>query len=63
MTTKVQITNTGHLAVCVNVWEKSSPRDEGKNVERHDLKPGETTTDITVYSWVRGITIVETGEG
>lgn len=59
MTTHVKVTNSGHYPVVVNVWETDDPRTEGSNVGRLDLAPGETTPEIHVYSWRRGITILE----
>lgn len=63
MTTAIKITNTGHYPVVANVWETNTPRDEGQTVERHELKPGESTPDITIYNWRRGVTILEVDPG
>lgn len=61
MTTAVKIENTGTHDVKVNVWETSSPADEGKVVDSFDLKPGESTPSITIYSWRKGVTVLEMG--
>lgn len=63
MTTKVRIENTGHLPIVVNVWEAEAQHIEAKNIERYDLAPGEKTPDLTIWSWRRGVTILEAGAG
>lgn len=59
MTTSVKIVNDGHYPIVVNVFERSAPGTEGTNVEKHDLKPGETSPSITIYGWRRSINILE----
>lgn len=63
MTTSVKVLNDGHYPVVVNVVECERYRDEGKTVERHDLKPGETSPTITIYGWRRYINVLETAVG
>ena len=55
----VRILNNGPTSIVVNVWETDSPRSEGHNVERYDLRPGQTSQAIEVRSWSRGITVLE----
>lgn len=59
MTTHVKVTNSGHYHVVVNIWETDNPAKEGSHIERHDLAPGATTGENMLYSWRRGITILE----
>lgn len=55
----VRIINDGPTPLVVNVWERDSPRSEGRNVERYDLPPGRSTPAIEVRSWSRGATVLE----
>jgi hypothetical protein len=59
MTTSIKIVNDGHYPVVVNVVEVERYRDEGRNVERLDLKPGETSKSIMIYGWRRYVNVLE----
>lgn len=61
MTTHIKVTNTGHFPVVANVWE--AHQDTEKVVERHELKPGDSTPEIVIYSWRRGVTVLEMDPG
>lgn len=63
MTTSIKIINDGHFPVVVNVVEVDRYRDEGRNVQRFDLKPGEETPSITIYNWRRYVNILEMDPG
>lgn len=63
MTTSIKIVNDGHFPVAVNVVECERYRDEGRNVQRFDLKPGETSPSITIYNWRRYVNILEMDPG
>jgi hypothetical protein len=59
MTTSIKILNDGHYPIVVNVVEVERYRDEGRNVERLDLKPGETSKSIAIYGWRRYVNVLE----
>lgn len=60
MTTEVEIKNVSEnkSPIIVNVWETESPRNVGKNVERHNLLFGQSVM-VRIWGWQRGITIIE----
>lgn len=59
MTTSIKIVNDGHFPIVVNVVEVERYRDEGRNVQRFDLNPGEETPSITIYNWRRYVNVLE----